>query len=208
MIEYHKIQTIFKRNEKTKKIIINDWTLSEFEYLKDNIWQFSEKIDGTNIRIDWDCLTSKITLGGRTENAQISANLISRLNEIFNIELLKSIFPAISVLFFGEGYGAKIQKGGGNYKSDGVDFILFDVLIKGMWLERNNVNDIADKLGIKSVPIIGDGTLQNAIDIVSSGFNSSFGNFLAEGFVMRPKTELFTRNGKRIIAKIKTVDFK
>jgi len=40
----------------------------------------------------------------------------------------------------------KIQKGGGNYIADGVDFVLFDVWINGIWLERENVEDIAEKL--------------------------------------------------------------
>lgn len=28
--------------------------MSEFDYLKDNTWIFTEKVDGTNIRIMWD----------------------------------------------------------------------------------------------------------------------------------------------------------
>lgn len=54
MKEYHKIQTCFKRDEKTKRIIEGDWTLPEFEYLKDCQWVFTEKVDGTNIRVMWN----------------------------------------------------------------------------------------------------------------------------------------------------------
>lgn len=39
------------------------------------------------------------------------------------------------------------------------------------------------------------------------GFNSIWGDFIAEGIVARPAVELKTRNGHRIITKIKHKDF-
>ncbi len=44
MNEYHKIQTVFKRNpeNKFKTLLIGDYSMPEFEYLKDNIWSFTE----------------------------------------------------------------------------------------------------------------------------------------------------------------------
>ena len=52
MKEYHKIQTIFKRDpeNKFKTLIYGEFSLPEFEYLKNNTWIFTEKVDGTNIR--------------------------------------------------------------------------------------------------------------------------------------------------------------
>ncbi|MCP4131419.1 MAG: hypothetical protein GY754_10600, partial [bacterium] len=101
----------------------------------------------------------------------------------------------------------KIQKVGKNYIKDGVSFILFDVKIVEYWLERHNVDDIAEKLQIQSVPVIGSGTVQEMIDVVKKGFNSIFGDFTAEGIVARPEVELFSRSGHRIITKIKHRDF-
>lgn len=46
MKSYEKINTMFKRDMDTGKIIYGDWSQPEFEYLKDNIWVFDEKIDG------------------------------------------------------------------------------------------------------------------------------------------------------------------
>jgi hypothetical protein len=208
MIEYHKINTIFKRDEKTNRLIIGEYSQPEFEYLANNKWDFSEKIDGTNIRIGWSCLTKTINFGGRhTENSQIPKYLLVKLQELFTMDKLNSLFPDTSVILFGEGYGSKIQKGGELYKSDGVDFILFDVLIGEWWLKRNDVDGIATSLGIKAVPIIDTGTFEQAIELVSNGFNSTFGKFKAEGIVMRPAVELFSHNRKRIIAKLKTRDF-
>ncbi len=76
------------------------------------------------------------------------------------------------------------------------------------WLERVNVEDIALKLGIQVAPIVGEGTLSDAVEITRSGFKSKWGDFIAEGIVAIPKTELKTRKGERIITKIKHKDFK
>ena len=56
MKEYHKIQTVFKRDPSTnhKTLLMDDYSLPEFEYLKNNHWIFTEKIDGTNIRVGMD----------------------------------------------------------------------------------------------------------------------------------------------------------
>ncbi len=100
-----------------------------------------------------------------------------------------------------------IQKGGGNYISGGVDFVLFDVKVGEWWLQREAVEEIAGKFDIGIVPLLGEGTLQDAVELARTGFPSRWGNFLAEGLVLRPKTELRTRSGHRIITKIKHSDF-
>lgn len=208
MKEYHKIQTVYLRDPETKYKTLLDGQFSypEFEYLKDNKWVFTEKVDGTNIRVMWK--DNIVVLGGKTERAQIPSHLIQKLQKRFPFDLMKHHFDGVDVCLYGEGYGAKIQKGGGNYIPDGVDFILFDVFIGGFWLERENVEDIAGNLGIGVVPVVGEGTLLEGIDIVKAGYKSNIGTQTAEGFVMRPKTELMTRAGKRIITKIKHKDFK
>ena len=205
MKEYHKIQSIFKReSERPCRIIEGQYSLPEFEYLKDNIWTFTEKVDGTNIRIMLK--DEQLKIGGKTDNASIPSFLYDKLNSMFEIGVLCEKFPE-GVCLYGEGYGAKIQKGGGNYIPNGVDFVLFDVKVGEYWLNRTSVEEIAEFLKIKVVPIIGEGTLQDAIDITRKGFKSQWGDFTAEGIVARPKIELFARNGKRIITKIKYKDF-
>lgn len=61
--------------------------------------------------------------------------------------------------------------------------------------------------GLDIVPIIGRGSLFNMIDMARDGFDSTWGPFRAEGIVARPACELKTRNGSRIITKIKHRDF-
>jgi hypothetical protein len=206
MIEYPKIHSIFKRDEKTHKFMA-EFSLPEFEYLADNIWQGTEKIDGTNLRIFWDHEKQIITFGGRqTIDNQIPKEILTRMQELFPIELLQTVFPDNSVLLFGEGYGGKIQ-GMGKYYGYEIKFDLFDVLIGRWWLERRAVFDIASKLKIHAVPVLFEGTLLEAIEEINNKIKSYFGEFQAEGLVLRPKTELFARNGRRIITKIKHKDF-
>lgn len=215
MTEYHKIQSMFKRDMTNNgKMLFGEWTLPEFEYLKDNKWVFTEKVDGTNIRVMFD--GNEIKYNGKTDNAQLPGDLIQTLHNKFDpqIGLFKESFGSkepllmekgFEVCFYGEGYGAGIQKGG-CYRSD-KSFVLFDIKIGELWLQRADVEDIANKFGMDIVPIIGEGTLDEAIEIVKNGFHSKWGTFVAEGIVARPKVELKTRRGDRMITKIKHCDF-
>ena len=207
MKEYHKIQTIFKRDMATrhKTLIEGEFSATELEYLAENLWTFTEKVDGTNIRVMYQ--NGKITFGGKTDAAQMPAKLVQRLNDVFLplADLFGTIFTG-DVCLYGEGYGAKIQKGGGNYRLD-QDFVLFDVRAGEWWLQRCDVEDVASRLGIDVVPIIGTGTLWDAVILARSGFDSRWGNFTAEGIVARPVVELKDRGGHRIITKIKHRDF-
>lgn len=195
------------RDPKTnfKTLLTGEFALPEFEYLASNTWAFTEKVDGTNICVMFD--GEKITFGGKTDNAQIPAFLVERLQSKFmpQIKLFKYEFSD-GVCLYGEGYGAKIQKGGGNYRSD-QDFVLFDVKIGDWWLKREDVRSIAAGFNIDIVPIIGNGNLFDMIEITKNGFQSQWGDFIAEGIVARPLVELKARNGQRIITKIKYKDF-
>lgn len=208
MKEYHKIETLFERDETTKKLILNKFRDSTVEFLKNNIWQFTEKVDGTNIRIFWD--GHRVSFGGRTDNAQIPAHLINRLNDLFggetNEQMFEQKFGETPVELFGEGYGYKIQTNG--YRDD-VDFILFDVMIGENFQPRESVEDIAKYFGCDIVPIVAEGTLQDGIDYVLNHRESTIAKngALLEGVVARPKMEVRNRAGKRVIVKIKYRDF-
>ncbi|KKK76026.1 hypothetical protein LCGC14_2867840 [marine sediment metagenome] len=211
MKEYHKIPTVFKRDpaDNHRTLLDGDYATPELEFLADNKWVFTEKVDGTNIRIMCAAHGYSVTFGGKTDNAQIPAFLVSELEQTFHAlrprRVLAEIFPDSGCLY-GEGYGAKIQKSGGNYRSD-QGFVLFDVNVGEWWLQRADVEDVASKLGLDVVPTIGCGTLRNMVERVREGFSSAWGSFPAEGIVARPETELCTRGGKRIITKVKCKDF-
>lgn len=208
MKPYHKIQTVYKRDPETKyrTLLEGQFSTPELEFLAENDWSFTEKIDGTNIRIDFT-EDGFLSFGGRTDRAMIPALLANRLNEIFLPiqDIMANKFPK-GVTLYGEGYGAGIQKGGENYSLK-QDFILFDVLIDNTWLNRVSVGEISLDLGLVSVPLLATGTLSEMVEHARDGIRSTFGDFQAEGIVARPACEITARNGDRIITKIKCKDF-
>ena len=208
MKEYEKIETLYVRDDKTKKLVEGKFRNETVELLKDIDWEFTEKIDGTNIRIYWD--GHKVSYYGRTDKAQIPSQLMNRLIELFggdiNEEMFEQKFGDMPVMLIGEGYGAKIQKGGGDYRADN-DFILFDVCINGNYQPRESVKEIANYFNIDVVPTIMIGRLQDGVDYVKSKPKSKIGNADSEGLVARPLKELKDRTGNRIIVKIKVKDF-
>jgi hypothetical protein len=206
---------MFKRDKKDA-MMLGEWTDPIFEYLQENKWRCTEKIDGTNIRIeivpspdvtDNEC---KVKFDGRTDNAALPAKLVNWMVEKFlhptMLETLYEKFPDGATLY-GEGFGAGIAKGGGNYGPDQT-FILFDVRVGDWWLQRDAVTNVAETLDLKRVKEVGYFTLHEAIELVEKGYKSEFGDFLAEGLIAEPCVPMFNRAGERVITKIKTRDFK
>ena len=209
MIEYNKIDTVYERDvDGTKKLIEGKFRSKAVEFLADCKWIFTEKIDGTNIRVHWD--GHKIEFGGRTERANIPSHLLNKLIDTFcnneTEELFEQTFGEKEVILFGEGYGVKIQNGG-NYRPD-VGFILFDVMVNGCYLDRDSVEGIARIFGLEIAPVIMCGTIKEAVEFVKTAPDSTIGTAKMEGLVGRPSVELYEKNGKRLIVKIKVCDFK
>ena len=168
---------------------------------------------------------------GKTDNANIHPNLMKHLQETYPTDKvlaalgLKRFIPVeefadhkwqtyqdIPRLYtiYGEGYGAKIQKAGGNYLSQSNGFAVFDVKVDDIYLLCSVRDEIAAKLGAPIVPFIGMMTLDEAIQYVRTGFKSRIAenkDFMAEGLVIRNELGLRTRRGERIITKLKTCDF-
>jgi len=224
MKEYAHIDSVFKRDQKGK-FILGSYSTPEFEYLKDNPWAWTEKIDGTNIRIMYD--GADVRYGGKTDNAQIPSKLVNWLNAqtirenydgddtegdlTFGSYTFHRLFGGEgNVCLYGEGYGAGIQKAGGNYSPE-QKFILFDVKIDSWWLKREDIEDVAKQLNLDVVPFVEICTLKTMIDSVESIANhpawSQIGVAHAEGYVGQPVIPMFNRRHERIITKVKYVDF-
>lgn len=212
MIEYPKIETLYDRNPDTFKVIPDKLRLAEFRNIKR--WHITEKVDGTNVRVIWQ--DGAVSFNGRADNAQMPPFLFKYLSETFTTAHMQSVFQDTNVTLYGEGYGAKIQKIGGLYRA-GVSFRLFDVLIGRWWLNAGDVAAVADNLGIQSVPSFGEiDYLPNALAHLSftmSGDRSVVAQqdggqgLQAEGIIARTDPLLFTRNGNRLMWKLKFKDF-
>lgn len=196
---YESIKNIFKRDPETRKPIWGKFSMSEFEYLQDCEWTWTEKLDGMNIRI---ILDDGVKFRGRSDKAQIPRRLLQHLGclqDKLDIEAIPSM------CFYGEGIGAGIQKGG-RYGSE-QRFVLFDIKTFCNWTGQDQMLEIASDLGFETAPPIFKGTISRALSMVRLGLVSVLGDFFAEGLVGRPVPELLDRYGNRIIVKIKHRDF-
>lgn len=186
MKEYLKIKNIFLFDEKYRTVVGLDETM---QTLKNITWEGTEKVDGTNVRVHWD--GHRIEFAGRTDKAELPKELKEALSNIFLTQEMEYVFEQLfedkDVILYGEGYGPKIQNGG-DYSQE-AKFILFDVEINDFYLSRENVNDIADKLGLDKVPVVFEGTLDDAIEYVKKHNMSTLGNgkHEMEGLVLQPK---------------------
>lgn len=260
---YTKINTLFCRDE-NNLIMVDSISIPELEWMKDCKFDATEKVDGTNIRIEvhrynsgviYDSndedtyvpfeITWAVKYRGKTDNANLPPHLLDYLQSTYpeekvlaalGLKKVMSVDDELTVekgwvseenvggetkkvindkapyryTLYGEGYGAKIQKCGGRYISNGVSFIGFDVKVDQTYLLRENMLEIFDKLQCPTVPYIGQMTIGEAIKYVENGFLSNVAEdktFLAEGLVLKTPHELQTRRGDRIIFKLKTCDF-
>lgn len=207
---YEKIPNIFMRDiNGTKKLIDGAYSTDELSVLRNTIFVFEEKIDGTNVRVCWDGYD--VCVGGRGSKSQFPRELKARLDELFMTDEAASIFEQMfgmkKVILFGEGYGGKIQGIGKEY-CDAEDFILFDVWVDGKYLTRSNKEDVAKAFGLKVVPMTCCGSLQHGIDYVKNHPKSLVGSGYMEGVVAKPLVELRDGNGSRIVTKIKWKDMR
>lgn len=218
--EYPKIETLYDRDPQTFRVVPGQYRLAEFALV--DRWLVTEKVDGTNVRIEFEIPTANRTLTvirykGRTDAAQMPTFLYEHLAATFDWDTITRAFePGTSGVLYGEGYGPKIQKGGGNYRTEGPSFRLFDVKVGDWWLNWDGVEDVARKLGIETVPVLSrDATLAEAAkNHIGSGAVSQValvehdGHEVApEGIVARTDPLLFTRKGQRLMWKIKGRDF-
>lgn len=213
-IEYPKIETLFNRDpDNMKRVVIGDLRMEEFGLV--NQWMVTEKIDGTNVRVILEP-DGSVRFGGRTGNAQMPVHLLDKLNELFPAEKVSAAFdPGTNAVIFGEGYGPKIQKGGGDY-ADEPSFIAFDVAVisqksfptKIWWLNWDDVVDVANKLDVPTVPVLDFGvSLTEASEYATSRLSSiAVREKECEGIVCRTDPLLFTRSGKRLMWKLKARD--
>jgi hypothetical protein len=219
--EYGKIDTLYERDKATFKVQPGIFKNRTYSLLK--TWRWTEKVDGTNVRVSYfpGCVNATaedvmvngagptVTVGGRTDNAQMPADLVQSILAQVTIEKMASVFQS-SVVLYGEGYGGSIQKGSGY--SPTKKFILFDVLIDGTWwMNQEQIQDIAGKLGLDVVPVVGDWSMEEATDFVRGGFHTllpgAAPDKMAEGLVGRPLETMYDSRHHRLITKLKTKDF-
>lgn len=226
MIEYPKIETLYKRSiTGDKSLIVGDYRNPVIEMLaKFNIWNAYEKLDGSNHQIFWD--GHNINLYGRTDRSNITNPILDYFNDKFNNieteELFEQLFGDKQYIFYFEAIGNKIQYCG-KYYGDDPRFVLLDVynVNNNSWWSYGNssdiipnqftINSIAKALNVECKQLIMKGTLDDFVDYIQtvplSTFTKEDGpNYPMEGIVAVPNIELKDSNGDRVIVKIKCCD--
>lgn len=210
--EYTKINTLWMRAGRKNIVVPGVFAQPEFEYLARNPWRWTEKIDGHQMRLHFD--GKSVTINGKTDDAQISSKLFVNMMPLINDtdRWTRQFGTDADVTVYGEGYGAGIRSGG-VYRPDQA-IILYDVYIRGKdgdywWLQRANIENVAEGLGLDVVPLIGTFTLSEAWEMLcQDGLRSAWEGAPIEGLVGKPAVELKDRKGDRLITKMKVEDWK
>jgi hypothetical protein len=216
---YPKIETLYVRDKDTFTVT-SELRLPEFGLVKH--WHVTEKVDGTNVIVTYRPSAfddHSVRFTGRNGSSELPGPLKAFMEKNVTLDALDRLFDADGreVTLFGEGYGPGIQKGGGNYRSD-VSFRLFDVNVgnefcPGLWLNWDSVSDIAQKLGVDTVPVLSTvaslGEVTQLVHTFSRTAVEDGGKGLThEGVVARTDPYLLTRYGTRLMFKLKGSDYR
>lgn len=195
------------KTHKQRKLISESgcgYRTKALEYLRDQEWHYKRKIDGANLRVQWN--GEQALWNGKSNSFVCGANLAEYMNETFLEEIFEEKFGRDKVVtLFGEHMGPKVQVNELGLEKD--EFILYDVNIDGTWLDTDGIMDTAEYFKIRTVYDLMDNrypydTLDELIRRVSSGEFAQW-----EGIVATPLVELRDQNGQRIIVKIKNRDY-
>ncbi len=221
MTPYPSIETVFTRDKITNRLNFGELRNSANSMVKE--WTVSEKIDGQNIRVI-------ITLGGveirgRGDNAQIHPHMIDTAKTLFDHAKVVAYFTEYrgktlpddwSVTFYGEGYGAGIQKGAAY--SPVKKFRCFDLMLGAdWWVDDDEMRRVCSDLDVPVVPHIGNfssleiltrADLKELIPLSIVSREDSGLEHEAEGIVVKPRIVLKDRHGDRIVWKITFREFK
>ena len=208
MSTYHKIRNVYRRSEDDHLITRSlGFQRPVFEFLENAAWDFTEKVDGMNMRAVFDG-EGGFRVAGKSDRAQIPGDLNDHMYDVFAGFDAEFEFEGRPVTFYGEGYGAGIQKGG-SYSQE-KRFILFDIRVDQRWLSRSLVLAFSGILNIPVVPLLFTGTLSEGVRFAAHGFSSEVAEteMEAEGLIGKPTVELFDEYGERVIVKLKGKDFR
>lgn len=203
-MKYHKIWNAHdlgtERGPDYGKPILDKWFRPEFEELQDNTWTWTEKLDGTNIRIIWD--GHKVRIGGRTDDALIPTAVVHLVQDLFPEHKMEQQFGATPVFIYGEGLMPGLN-GSFRYTTTAM-VIAFDVKVGDWWLQPDGVIKACDQLGIPVAHNIGAWSPNDMIAMVGKGMKSRYNSaFYAEGVVGTPPHGITGRDGDRLKMKIK-----
>lgn len=187
-----------------------EWDSPLIEQVRHLRWEWTEKIDGTNIRIGWDGVDQVNVVGREHRDANLPGHetgLPDLIADTFTVAAFAKAYAGKPMTIYCEGYGPKIGPRGHLY-GDEPALVVLDVVINGWWLQRPGIVDVAATFGLQAPPLLNFDSVDMAQETVRSGFVSLMAPegtepFHAEGLVGRLELDLLTRDRKTIRCKIK-----
>jgi len=179
-----------------------------------------EKIHGTSAHVAFKSGTVSL-VDGHIEEPQVSYFAGGEKHERFvalfseMIELAKFVFRDMGydkLTVFGEAYGGKCQGMKATYGEE-LRFVAFEVAIGDLWLNMDDAEQVAVKLGFEFVHYVRIPATLEAIDeqrdapSVQAMRNGMGETHMREGVVLRPLIEMQRNGGRRVIAKHKRAEF-
>jgi len=220
MKPYPSIETVFTRSKETNRLNFGELRNQANSVIKK--WTISEKIDGTNIRVIFTL--SGFEVRGRSDNAQIHPHLVDAVKNLFDHDKVVSYFRAYrgqdlpenwSVTFYGEGYGAGVQKGA--MYSASKRFRCFDLMLgEDWWVDDDEMRRVCSDIDIPTAPHLGYfdsipvtlADLKQLIPFSLVAQCEAGHEVMAEGVVAKPTVVLLDRHGDRIVWKLTFREFK
>ncbi len=213
--KFSKFSSPFKKDEK----FLNTKELAQ--QLPEGYWIKTEKIDGTNIRIIFTKPDEEgkreVLIGSRklilNKDDKGSKQYLDCIKEI-NLNKLEEYFSDINstIVIYGEGYGAGVQKGG--IYSKEKNYMVFDIKIGNAYQDFEYVHKVCMDNQLNTVPVHSDvekityaGCLKALKNFNNTLINEGDGG-IPEGLVYKYEPVLLNKYGERLIFKIKRKDFK
>ena len=205
----------FKGKPDTGKYNTAEYYSHVFPKVAEDAWEYTEKVDGMNMRVIIDC-DGAVQIRGRSDKAQIPGDLHDNLLAMVanRFDALVELAERGAVTLYGEGYGPGIQKG--NDYRDTKGFILFDIRKSdtlgdnGYFLGPHDVTAFAKSAKLDTVPrIFEDKSLGFVVEAVQDGFASEIGDKQAEGIIAHAPGLFYhmSNSMRRMKFKLKTKDF-
>ncbi len=156
---YQKINAIYKRDQKGYIMPFDGFVTPELEWLRKLPFEATEKIDGTNMRFEiWPVLTLhddesysltfKTSVKGKTDNANIRPQLMNKMNEIFNPEMVDKIIQKMYDIQSREEYFLD--------NDEDIEYLIENKIIEAVELEDGDYDFILGTKG-KKVTFYGEG---------------------------------------------------
>lgn len=155
---YQKINAIYKRDAKGYIMPFDGFVTPELEWLRKLPFEATEKIDGTNMRFEIQPVLDKDSKGyylifetavrGKTDNANIRPQLMDKMNEIFNSNMIDKIIQKM--------YDVKPRDIYILGNDENVEYLIEKKIIEAVELEDGNYDFLLGTKG-KKITFYGEG---------------------------------------------------